>query len=244
MSVPAIWHDPEDVERYRQSALPHLAFLAPAVVVLLLLGTLTWIVKHHPGPLTGDVGIEVAIQHALLPHQIVAEPIEAVSTLNWPLPSAITLAVIFAIFLLLRRWLDAIVVPLAAGASSLATYDLSRWVHRPRPSGHGVHRLQVLTHTYSFPSGHVTYAVAIFGLFLFLTYQVRRPFHPVLVWAIRLALVVLIALMPISRILEGEHWPSDVLGGAFEDFFWLILFAHIYLWTKRRWPRLLAQDER
>jgi undecaprenyl-diphosphatase len=194
--------------------------------------------------LTGDVGTEVAIQHVLLPHQMLAAPIEAISTLNWPLPSAITLAVIVSGFLLLQRWLDAMTVSLAAGASSLATYEISRWVHRPRPIGHGVHPLQTITDTYSFPSGHVTYAVAVFGLFLFLTYQVRRPFHPALVWTIRLTLLILIVVMPISRILEGEHWPSDVLGGALDGLFWLVLFAHLYLWVRMRWPGLLARDER
>jgi undecaprenyl-diphosphatase len=174
----------------------------------------------------------------------VTQGLEAISTLNWPVPTAVTLAVIVIIFLLLRRWLDAIVVPVAAGVSSLATLELSRWVHRPRPLGYGVHPLQHITSTYGFPSGHVTYAVAIFGLFLFLTSQVRRPVHPALIWAVRTVLVLVILLMPVSRILEGEHWPSDVVGGLLDGVFWLVLFSHVYLFARARWPRLLARDER
>jgi len=55
---------------------------------------------------------------------------------------------------------------------------------------------------------------------------------------------MLILLMPVSRILEAEHWPSDVLAGALDGLFWLIIFAHLYLWARARWPGLLARDER
>lgn len=244
MSAPAFRTTPE-VGRPSETAAPlHLRFLAGEVLLLIALGILAVVVKQHPGPLTGDVGLELDVQRAILPYPALSGPLEAISTLNWPQPTAITLAIIAVVFLLLRRWLDVIVVPLAAGASSLATFELSRWVHRPRPSGYGIHPLQVITHTYSFPSGHVTYAVAVFGLFLFLSFQVRRPVHPAVVWLIRLVLAALILLMPVSRVLEGEHWPSDVLAGALDGLIWLVLFAHLYVWARTRWARLLAPDER
>src|SRR5947209_16154086 len=143
----------------RRTAAPsHARFVATEVLLLVLLGILAVVVRRHPGPLPADAGLELDVQHAFL-HSPAAGPLEAISTLNWPVPTAITLAVIVVIFLLLRRWLDAVVVPLAAIVSSAATFELSKWVHRPRPSGHGIHPLQAITSTYSFPSGHVTYAV-------------------------------------------------------------------------------------
>src|SRR5579862_5216138 len=141
---------------------------ADLVAAALLLG-LSAIVRQHPGPLPGDAGLEVDVQHALPHTGFLLQGLEAISTLTWPVPSALTMAAIVLLFLLLRRWLDAIVPPVAAGVSSLATLGLSRWVHRPRPLGHGVHPIQHITSTYSFPSGHVTYAVGVFGLLLFLT---------------------------------------------------------------------------
>jgi membrane-associated phospholipid phosphatase len=222
----------------------HLLFLAAELVILVLLLALAVIVRHHPGPLPGDAGLEVDVQKALLGRGVVTTGLEGISTLNWPVPTAITMAVIVGIFLLLRRWLDAIVPPIAAAVSSVATFELSKWVHRPRPLHHGVHPLQYITTTYSFPSGHVTYAVTVFGLFLFLTAQVRRAIHPALIWLIRIVLVVLILLMPVSRMVEAEHWPSDILAGTLDGLFWLVLFSHIYLWARARWPRLLARDER
>jgi membrane-associated phospholipid phosphatase len=223
---------------------PHLLFIAAELAILCLLLALAVIVRQHPGPLPGDARLEVGVQSALLGRGIVTTGLDGISTLNWPVPTAITMAVIVGIFLLLRRWLDAIVPPIAAGVSSVATFGLSKWVHRPRPLHHGVHPLQYITTTYGFPSGHVAYAVTVFGLFLFLTSQVRRPMHPALIWFIRIVLVALILLMPISRMVEAEHWPSDILAGALDGLFWLVLFSHIYLWARGRWPRLLARDER
>jgi membrane-associated phospholipid phosphatase len=243
MSVPARRNEPTAIRSHHTGAMRHLLFVGGEVLLLVILGVLAVIVKQHPGPLVGDAGLEVDVQKLLL-HSFLAGPIEAISTLNWPKPTAITLGIIIAVFLVLRRWLDAIVVPLSALAGSLGTFELSRWVHRARPSGHGIHPLQVITGTYSFPSGHMQYAVTVFGLFLFLTYQVRRPFHPALIWVIRVVLIAVIVLMPVSRVLEGEHWPSDVLAGALDGLFWLVLFAHLYLWARARWPRLLAADER
>jgi undecaprenyl-diphosphatase len=228
----------------RRAGPAHLAFVAGEIILLVLLGTLALMVHAHPGPLPLDAPIERAVQHDLLHRGVLTAGIEAISTLNWPLPTIITLAIIVVIFLLLRRWLDVIVAPLAAAVCSGTTYVLSQWVRRPRPSGHGIHPLQHITGTFSFPSGHVVYAVAVFGLFLFLSFQVRRPFHPALVWTLRVVLVALIVLMPLSRVLEGEHWPSDALAGALDGAFWLVLFAHLYLWMRARWPRLLARDER
>jgi undecaprenyl-diphosphatase len=222
----------------------HAGFLVGEVAILLALGVLGMAARRHPGPFPGDASIEVGVQHLLLGRGILTGALEGISTLNWPVPTAITLAVIVAIFLLLRRWLDAILIPVASAVASSVTYEFSRWVHRPRPSGHGVHVLQVLHSTYSFPSGHVEYAVGIYGLFLFLSAQIRRPVHPLLVWSIRALLILLILLMPISRVVEGEHWPSDVLGGALDGLFWLVLFAHLYLWARGRWPMLTRADER
>lgn len=243
MSLP-VSRDAGQIVPARHRVRSHLWFLITESVLLLALLVLAVVVHAHPGPLPGDASIEVGVQRALLHRGLLTAAIEAISTVNWPVPTAITLAIIVAIFSVLRRWLDAIVPPLAAGTSSLATFLLSRWVHRPRPLGHGVHPLQYITTTYSFPSGHVTYAVAVFGLFLFLTAQVRRAVHPALRWGIRAVLVAVVLLMPLSRLTEGEHWPSDVLAGVLDGAFWLVLFAHLWLWLRTRLPGLLAHDER
>lgn len=222
----------------------HVGFLAGEALLLAAFLVLAFIVKRHPGPLPGDVGLELDVQHALLPHKLLAYGIEAISALNWPVPAAVTLAIITVIFLFLRRWLDVLVTLATAVVAEGATTLVNQLIHRPRPSDHGIHILSVVRGTYSFPSGHVVYATAVFGLFLFLTTQVRRPIHPAIVWSVRFVAIAVIVLMPISRMLEGEHWPSDVLAGLIFGAFWLIIAAHAYQWARARWPRLLARDER
>ena len=148
---------------------------------------------------------------------------------------------IAALLLVVRRWLDLLVtllvVALADGSSAL----IKGLVSRPRPSGDGIRILQHILNSPSYPSGHVLHATAVFGLLLFLTYQVRRP--AAWVWAARAVLIALIVLMGPSRMLEGEHWLSDVLEGLLYGAFWLLAGIHAYRWTWHRWPRLRGRHE-
>jgi membrane-associated phospholipid phosphatase len=243
-SVPVQRADYSPRHHRASNTVSHFGFVAGEAVLLVALLALALIVKRHPGPLPGDVGVELDIQHALLPHSLITGAVEAVSTLNWPIPSVITLAIVTLFFLLLKRWLDIAIVIATAAVTDETSYLFNQWIARPRPTGHGLHILSKIQHFYSFPSGHVVHATAVFGLFLFLSTQIRRPVHPVLIGLIRILLVAAIVLMPISRVLEGEHWPTDVLGGLLYGGFWLVIAAHVYLWAHHRWPRLLARDER
>src|SRR5579859_2386844 len=244
VSIPVQQADRSWTTRRTSNRVSHTRFLTAEAVLLGLLLVLTVLVKQHRGPLAGDVGLELDVQHALLPHSFITQVVEAVSTLNWPIPSVITLAVITIIFLLLKRWLDILIVIATAAVTDETSYLFNQWIKRPRPTGHGIHILSKIANFYSYPSGHVVHATAVFGLFLFLSTQIRRPIHPLIIGLIRVLLLAAIILMPISRVLEGEHWPSDVLAGFLYGGFWLVLAAHVYLWARQRWPRLLARDER
>src|SRR5438094_5614717 len=86
-------------------------------------------------------------------------------------------------------------------------------VHRPRPAGFGVVVDRHITGYYSFPSGHVEHALAILGMVVFLSFQVRRPapWLSAVLWVVRIVLLADIVLMLPARLLAGEHWPSDGL---------------------------------
>ena len=210
----------------------HAGFAIGELVALLAALALAVIVRRHPGPLPGDVGVALALQHLLLPHHWLASLVDGVSAINWPVPSAIVVAGVVGLLATLRRWLAAGTALLTSALADASSYITNEIVRRPRPSDHGLHILHVIKTYYSFPSGHVIHAVAFFGFVLFLTWQTRRP-TPFL-WPVRAVLIALIVLMGPSRVLEGEHWPSDVLGGLLYGVFWLLLGLHVYSWAKHR----------
>jgi len=83
---------------------------------------------------------------------------------------------------------------------------------RPRP--HLFPPLVVET-DFSFPSGHVTAAVAVYGFLAFLLWQNRHR-----VWAALSAMWVLVVAF--SRIYLGVHYPSDTLAAMAFTSLWLI----------------------
>lgn len=218
-----------------------LVVLAFETVLLIVSLALAVLVARHPAPLARDVPVALDIQHLLLPHKVVTQILDGVSAINWPIPSAIALVVATGVLLLLRRRLAALVTIATTALADGASFVTNEIVRRPRPSGHGLHILQHIGNYYSFPSGHVIHALALYGLLLYVTYQVRRPMA--WLWVIRVTLAALIVLMPISRIVEGEHWPSDVLEGLLYGVFWLILGIGAYRWAWRRWPRARGSHE-
>jgi membrane-associated phospholipid phosphatase len=227
---------------HRQAACTGRAGFMVGAVLLVAAVALALVVKAHPGPLPDDVQLELADQHLLLPHQLLATALDQVSRVNWPTPAGIVVGTVFVLLLLLRRWLAALT---AAGASifgDLTSYLTNQVVQRPRPAGHGIVVHQQITHYFGFPSGHVVHVTAFFGMLLFLTFQTRR--WPALRGLLRLAFLLLLVLIGPSRVMEGEHWPSDVLEGLLVGAFWLLLAVHGYWWAGARWPRLLAPDER
>jgi undecaprenyl-diphosphatase len=94
---------------------------------------------------------------------------------------------------------------LAAGLAGTLIYKwLKHKTHRPRP--YQVHQDVFVTgkplDRFSFPSGHTLHAVA-FGL-------VALFYFPLLAFL----LVPFIAMVAMSRVILGLHYPSDVLAGA------------------------------
>lgn len=201
---------------------------------------------EHPAPLPADAGSILAIQRFMLPHATLTQWLEQVSTITWPIPALETIIAVVVLLLLLRRWLDALIVGLFTALGSGSSYLTAELIRRPRPGGHGIHVLFQITNYWSFPSGHVEHALTFFGLLFFLSYQMGQPapaWRPLL-WLVRLVLLGFIVLMAPSRLVEGQHWLSDVVAGYLYGAFWLILGVHVYGLAAAHWPRLLARDER
>lgn len=113
-------------------------------------------------------------------------------------------------------WLVAI-----AGASALNTV-IKAALHRTRPgelfySGWSA---------FSFPSGHSTVNVVLYG---FLAFLIAREVRPAWRLPVALGAASLTLLIAFSRLYLGAHWLSDVIGGLAFGTAWLALLGLTYL---------------
>lgn len=101
--------------------------------------------------------------------------------------------------------------------SQVTTYTGKYVIARPRPE----FITDVVALTPSFPSGHATSAMAVYGFIAYiLATRVAgiRPRFEIIYWA-----AVLIGLVGFSRMLLSVHYVSDVAAGLLVGGFWLLL---------------------
>ncbi len=139
--------------------------------------------------------------------------------------TAVVVVVTIIVFLWLawkRAWRTAAYWLVAiAGASALNT-AIKVALHRARPG----ELLYSGWSAFSFPSGHSTVNVVLYGFFAFL---IAREFRPALRVSVALGAATLIFLIAFSRLYLGAHWLSDVLGGLAFGSAWLALLGLSYL---------------
>lgn len=81
---------------------------------------------------------------------------------------------------------------------------------------------------FSFPSGHAMGSLIFYGFVIFLT--IRGGHKEWIKWTISITLSVLIALIGVSRIYLGAHFPSDVAAGFIAGTIWLLLCITALEW--------------
>ena len=99
---------------------------------------------------------------------------------------------------------------------------LKQLFQRARPD---LHRL-IEIGGYSFPSGHATNAITVYGILSFLLWR-----HIPTRWGRTLLVffsIIFIFSIGFSRIYLGVHYPSDVIAGYFVGGFWLIIAIWFY----------------
>lgn len=102
--------------------------------------------------------------------------------------------------------------------------------YRPTPE----HPLVTLL-TYSFPSGHTAAATLFYGVLAACLVAVLRARSNALPVLVVLAAVVMIALVALSRVYLGAHYPSDVMAAMASSTAWLaIVFTGVATWRKRQ----------
>ncbi|HYG11604.1 MAG TPA: phosphatase PAP2 family protein [Pyrinomonadaceae bacterium] len=146
-------------------------------------------------------------------------------------PYAIAVATALG-FLFARRRSEAYALILSTAGSGILNRTIKMLIARPRPAAPDVNVFR-LHEGKSFPSGHVTFYVCYFGFLFFVAYVLL----PKRTFARRLALTLtslMIALVGLSRVYLGAHWPSDTIGAYFLGGLWLGLSLYVYgRWKER-----------
>lgn len=123
----------------------------------------------------------------------------ALATLGGSTGATLTTAAVVIAHLALRRWRAAITIAASVSLGAAASTSIKLLAARPRP-GDGLASLA----TFSFPSGHTTWAAALGAALAFALPRIWT-------WVLAGAWV---ALMAWSRTYLGVHWLSDVAAGA------------------------------
>jgi len=148
-----------------------------------------------------------------------------VAASRWGAPGMLAiLGVVAAVVFLMEGWRRAALLVLLtmAGAGLLDTL-LKHLYGRARPSP--LFDFYPSPHSFSFPSGHALFATCFFGGVAVLTsHRFRHPATQVAVWVVA---VFAIALIGISRVYLGVHYPTDVLGGLAAGAVWVGTVAFV-----------------
>ena len=213
---------PRPARRYRAAAFQ--VYVLCAAVAFVTLAVIAHSVAYFP--------IDLAITHAVQSYHGAAFD-RLMYGISWTgfMPQVDVLAAV-AILLLFGvglKW-EAVAALFATAGVGVGTL-VKLVVYRPRPSADVVHVLKQLPSS-GFPSGHVLEATAFCGFLAFLGYSLLKP--GLLRSTLLVAVGAFILLMGLSRIYEGQHWFSDVMGAYLFGSLWLALTIKVYRWGKPR----------
>jgi undecaprenyl-diphosphatase len=172
-------------------------------------------------------------------HEYAAPPVTAIFRFvtnlgDWPVVLAGTLVLIF--LFLYRRDHDhlGILLVTMTGAGILDGV-LKLAFHRLRPDPFFGARPS----TYSFPSGHSLISFCFYGLIAgMINFQLEKRWQRALVWTVA---GLLIAMIGLSRIYLGVHWPTDVVAGYAAAIIWMGAVGVMARRVEARRARRLAQ---
>jgi undecaprenyl-diphosphatase len=190
--------------------------LTVAILVILgigwLLGTLLTVIGEG-----GVTDIDRQVQAFFVDHR---EPAltSFMSLATYFGDSSVTLIVVLLLGLL-WSWQTRTINPLAllVGAyvgARITETTVKMLTHRPRPPAEEA--IGEFTR-FAFPSGHATYASAIYGTVAVLAIASLGWNKRRVIWAVTACLIAVVGL---SRIYLGAHWLTDVLGGIILGAVW------------------------
>ena len=159
------------------------------------------------------------------------------AAISWPgfAPQNWIIATLIILFMLWMNWLTEAAFTALAMMGGLLAEAVKYVVHRPRPTPEFAQIAQLLDSP-SFPSGHVTGYVALYGFLFYLSYTLLPRRSPVR-WVLLIVLGTAILFVGPSRVYMGQHWASDAIGGYTLGLGYLLLVIQLYRAWMRRHPR-------
>ena len=161
----------------------------------------------------------------------------AISYLGEQVTVFIVGAIVSVVFLFRKRWVALIAFWLVMGGLGLSVQYGKSFISRARPSDVAYYQVE----HYSFPSGHATTALALYGLLAYFIYRHynRSPSRSLTLWVAG----ILIILVGFSRIYLGVHFLSDVLAGYLLGLLWLLVGVSLVEVMMYRKNRMHLPDE-
>jgi undecaprenyl-diphosphatase len=215
MTLPNTPPGPAESERLLSASLI-LGLLAAAAALALF----SWIGREilaGVNPVLDD-RIRLAV-HGVASARLTAI-MRGLSTYGGPI-SLTVLGIVLALAFLRHGWhRGALLLVLTLVGAALLNFLLKYLFARPRPAAFFDYPLPTSN---SFPSGHAFFAASFFGgLAVLSADRIRsRPLR-VAIWCVS---AVLVALIGISRVYLGVHYPSDVLAGYAAATVWVASIA-------------------
>jgi undecaprenyl-diphosphatase len=195
--------------------LPGLKSVWFAFSALIFFITLCYVVKMTPGALKAfDDYFTGIIRNNVYPY--VNLFFITITQSAHPVFVVIVAALVFIILIRYKKIIDAVwLLSGMAVVSGVLVQFLKRGIGRERPLLEHL----VKEHSLSFPSGHSTAGMVLYGTILILvTIYVKNRYIKRSVQAVLTALIFVIG---VSRIYVGVHFPTDVLGGFLLGGMWL-----------------------
>jgi|GEM_PF-943824 undecaprenyl-diphosphatase len=160
---------------------------------------------------------------------------KSVGDLAGPVAASIEYVIVLGVLALFRLFRELLCTAVAGLGAEVLNVITNTLVARPRPpSYHGSTLFNLGSH--SFPSGHTANAVGLYGFLFFLALLTQRVYPRWRPWlvAAQVLCVYFVLDVGVSRILEGQHWPSDVVAGYLLGGLMLLVGIALYHWLAIR----------
>ncbi|MFD1545821.1 phosphatase PAP2 family protein [Nonomuraea guangzhouensis] len=155
---------------------------------------------------------------------------------------ALTAIAVIVFRLVYRRWRESIFLIAAVWSQSLIFLATTTPVGRHRPP---VEHIDPAPPTSSFPSGHVSAAVAFYcGVALVLSTHIRNRALQVVIWVLGIAAPLIVAF---SRLYRGMHFLTDITWGLLLGVGCVVMAARAILYRRekqRQRPVVAGQESR